>query len=183
MPPPSPPTRRGFLAKLLALTCGIFVCAVPAAIGLVASLSPLRWKSRAGRFVRLTSLAALPADGTPRRFPVVADRTDAWNRFPNEPIGAVFLCRTAEDTVEAFQVVCPHAGCSITYETASDGGAGKFFCPCHAASFGLDGSRLDKTSASPRDMDTLEVRIENETDVLVKFEDFETGTSRKVAKA
>lgn len=173
--------RRGFIAKLVALVLGAVALLVPAAVGIIAFLNPLRQKSRAGEFVKLTSLAVLPDDGTPRKFAVIADRTDAWNRFPNEPIGAVFLRRVGENQVQALQVVCPHAGCSIVYDGSS--GGGKFFCPCHAASFGLAGERLDKTSPSPRNMDTLDVEIRNGTEVWVKFRDFQTGTSKKVAQA
>ncbi len=173
--------RRGFLAQAMALIFGTVALLVPVAIGIVAFLNPLRQKRRTARFRRLTSLDALPEDGTPRKFPVIADRTDAWNRFPNDPIGAVFLLRTGERTVKAFQTVCPHAGCSVHY-VAADGG-GKFFCPCHAAGFDLTGMPLDKKGPSPRPLDTLEVDIpEGTTDVFVKFQDFQTGTSKKVPR-
>ena len=90
----------------------------------------------------------LPDDGTPRKVPVIADRTDAWNTYPAEPIGAVFLRRTG-GKVTALQVICPHAGCSINFEGSA--AAGKFFCPCHAASFDLAGKRTDRDLAqSPR---------------------------------
>ena len=181
--PNAPPTeaRRGFVAKAATLLLGGAVLAVPALTGLIAWLNPLRQKSQAGQSLKLATLAALPEDGTPRKFPVIADRTDAWNRFPNEPIGAVFLRLIGEKQVEAYQVVCPHAGCSIT--TEGSGEAAKFFCPCHEAYFALDGKRLDSPSPSPCDMDTLTVEIKNEDEIWVKFENFETGTSQKKAKA
>ncbi|MBN2475763.1 MAG: Rieske 2Fe-2S domain-containing protein [Pirellulales bacterium] len=173
--------RRGFLAQAISLVLGTVTLLVPAVVGIVSFLNPLRQHGQAGRFMRLTSLDVLPEDGTPRKFPVIADRTDAWNRFPNEPIGAVFLRRVKPDKVEALQVVCPHAGCSIQYEATDDGG--KFFCPCHSASFDLSGKRLDETSPSPRDLDTLDVKVESDGEVLVKFQSFETGTAKKVVKA
>jgi len=177
-----PDDRRGFFAQATALALGTVAFLVPTVVGMVAFLNPLRQKSRAGEFMRLTSLDALPEDGTPRKFPVIADRTDAWNRFPDEPIGAVYLRRTGrrEDPVLALQVICPHAGCSVNYAESEEGG--KLFCPCHAASFDFDGKRLDKKSPSPRDMDTLEVKIED-NQVLVRFQNFKAGTSKKVAKA
>jgi len=154
---------------------------VPAVVGIVAYLNPLRQKGHTGVFMRLASLAELPEDGTPRKFSVVADRTDAWNRFPNEPIGAVYLRRTSDkaDPVAALQVICPHAGCAVEYKASAEGG--KFFCPCHGASFGLSGQRLDKTSSSPRSLDTLTVKIEN-SEISVKFQNFESGTAKKVEK-
>lgn len=173
--------RRGFIAQAIALVVGTVTIVVPAVVGIVAFLNPLRQRSQAGMAVRLTTLDVLPEDGTPRKFPIIADRVDAWNRFPNEPIGAVYLRRSGAKAVEAIQVTCPHAGCKVKFEATADGG--KFFCPCHGASFDLSGKRLDATSPSPRDLDTLDVEIRDAGDVWVKFQDFQTGTSAKVAKA
>ena len=92
---PSTRNRRGFLAKAVAIVCGAAALAIPAAAGVAAFLNPLRQKSQGGQFMRLASLDAMPEDGTPLKVPVIADRTDAWSRFPAEPIGAVFLCRPA----------------------------------------------------------------------------------------
>lgn len=148
-------------------------------VGIVAFLNPLRQKSQSGEFMRLASLDVLPDDGTPRKVPVIATRIDAWNTYPDEPIGAVFLRRTGKE-VMGLQVICPHAGCSINYESSPSGG--KFFCPCHIASFDLTGKRTDIKSMSPRDMDTLEVEIRNKNEVWVKFQTFGVGTAKKVAQ-
>ena len=177
--------RRGFLAQAVTLVLGGVGLLVPAVTGIVAFLNPLGQKSQAGRFLRVTSLDVLPEDGTPRRFPVIADRTDAWNHFPNEPIGAVFLRRTGDpkEPVKALHVVCPHLGCFIEYRESSEGGM--YFCPCHGAGFALCGERLEVPSESPRDMDTLEVdrkRLQN-GEVWVKFKNFRTGISDKVERA
>jgi menaquinol-cytochrome c reductase iron-sulfur subunit len=172
-------TRRGFFGQAASVFCGGIALLVPAATGILAFLNPLRQKSQSGQFMRLASLDVLPDDGTPRKVPVIADRVDAWNRFPAEPIGAVFLRRQGTN-VTALQVICPHAGCSIGFEgSAKDG---KFFCPCHAASFDLAGKRIDKTSPSPRDMDALEVEIRNKNEVWVKFQTFGVGTAKKTAQ-
>jgi Rieske Fe-S protein len=155
--------------------------ATPAAVGIVAFFNPLRQKGLAGGFIRVTSLEAVPEDGSPQKFPVIADRTDAWNFFPNEPIGAVYLRRTGKDQVEALQMVCPHAGCSIMVEADKDGK--KFFCPCHGAGFDLSGKRQDSLSPSPRDMDSLEVEIRANSEVWVKFQKFTSGTAKKIAQS
>jgi menaquinol-cytochrome c reductase iron-sulfur subunit len=163
----------------MAVLCGGAALLVPTAVGLLAALNPLRQKSQSGQFMRLGSLDLLPDDGAPRKVAIIADRADAWNRYPAEPVGAVFLRRTG-DQVLALQVVCPHAGCSINFEgSAKDG---KFFCPCHAASFDLAGKRIDQTSPSPRDMDTLDVQIRNKSEVWVKFQTFGVGVPAKVAQ-
>jgi len=170
--------RRKFLQNTLALASGGLALAAPALAGLAALLNPLRTKSKAGQFIRVASLDALSEAGPPMAVSVVADRTDAWNRFPNEPIGALFLQRTGSDRVEALSVVCPHAGCSVQYESAQ----GKFFCPCHAANFDLAGKRLDETSASPRDLDSLETEV-RAGEVWVRFQSFRAGIAEKVEEA
>lgn len=169
--------RRGFLSKLLALTLGAVAYATPAVAGIWAFLWPLRQKGQGGRLLRLASLETLPDDGTPRKVAVITDRSDAWARYPSEPVGAVFLRRVGKE-VEALHVTCPHAGCGVEY----DAGGKKFFCPCHSASFDLEGKRLDATSPSPRDLDTLQVEIRNQTEVWVKFQKFLVGTAEKVAQ-
>jgi menaquinol-cytochrome c reductase iron-sulfur subunit len=175
--------RRGFLAKLFAIGGGAALL-VPTALGAVSFLNPLQQKGSSGEFIKLATLDILPEDGAPMKFSVIAERVDAWNRFPNESIGAVYLRRAGKENgkvkVEALQVVCPHAGCSIMFEPGEKGG--KFYCPCHSASFDLAGVRIDQTSPSPRDMDSLEVEIRNESEVWVKFQTFSTGTSRKTAQ-
>jgi menaquinol-cytochrome c reductase iron-sulfur subunit len=177
--------RRGFFLQAVTLLLGGLALLVPAATAIVAFLNPLRQKGGGGRFLRVTTLEALPEDGTPQRFPVVADRTDAWNYYPSGPIGAVFLRRTGDpkDPVLALHVVCPHAGCYLQYRHSGEGG--EFLCPCHAATFDLNGKRREVPSQSPRDMDSLEVDAQRlrAGEVWVKFQDFQTGRTAKVERA
>ena len=171
--------RRRFVMKTLALSLGGLAYAVPGLSGIATFLNPLRQKTEAGRFRRLASLDMLPEDGTPQAVAVVARRADAWNCFPNEPVGGVFLRRTGGNQVEALSIVCPHAGCTVQFQAEAE----KFLCPCHGAGFDLSGKRLEKDSHSPRDLDALEVEIRNGTEVWVLFENFRTGTTEKVQEA
>jgi Rieske Fe-S protein len=173
--------RRGFLGAIVALGAGVAALFVPAVSGLIAFLNPLRQKGEAGKPVRLTSLEALPADGTPQLFPVVTDKTDAWTKASNQVVGSVFLKRTEDEKqpVVAYQVVCPHAGCTIVFEKNDEGG--RFTCPCHEAYFDLDGGRIGE-SRSPRDMDTLDVEVKDGS-VLVNFVNYRVGTSEKIPEA
>ncbi len=170
--------RRGFLFKILAVLLGAAAYVPPVALGVASFLNPLRQKRQAGQFMRLAALEALPADGAPLKTTVTMDRVDAWNRLLNQPVGAVFLQRVGPKEVRAIHVVCPHAGCFVTYDAAKK----IFFCPCHSASFDLEGKRLDATSSSPRDLDTLECKVEG-AEVWVRFQNFRTGTSEKIAEA
>jgi Rieske Fe-S protein len=178
--------RRGFGAQLAAGALAVVAFAVPVVTSLAAALNPLRQKGRAGKFYRLASLDALPEDGTPQKVAVVAERVNAWTRSV-EPIGAVYLIRSGADDVRAIQVVCPHAGCSVEFKEIVDTEGGQkqrqFVCPCHKAHFDLEGKRLDAVSASPRDLDTLEVEIRDQSEVWVQFQNFQLGTASKVPVA
>jgi Rieske Fe-S protein len=147
---------------------------------LITVLDPLRHKSAAGEFVLVTTLGALPEDGTPRRFEIVADRVDAWNKFPRVPVGAVYLRRVAGDGVQAFNVTCPHAGCPVEFKT----GTGSFLCPCHDSKFNLDGTLVaGARSPSPRALDSLKAEVRNGAEIWVKFQNFEAGKSKMIPLA
>jgi menaquinol-cytochrome c reductase iron-sulfur subunit len=166
--------RRTFVTLCAGLV-GALAGLVPLAAGVLTFLDPLRRRAAAGEFVRVTSLAALPEDGLPRKFTVLADRADAWNRFPRVPVGAVYLRRTGPDTVQALNVVCPHAGCFVDFKPQD-----KFYlCPCHNSTFDLDGRIRDAKSPSPRALDALDVQIRPDGEVWVKFQNFQAGTKEK----
>ena len=175
---PALESRRGFLAKVLALACGGLAVCVPLAAGAWAFLDPLRRKSAAAVFRPVADLAGIPADGVPRRFAVVADRVDAWTGFAAEPVGAVYLRREADaDSVQALSATCPHAGCFVEIDPT-----GRCFrCPCHNSSFTLDGG-IVAPSPSPRPMDRLECRVGNNGEVEVKWQRFRAGVAEKVVQ-
>lgn len=197
-PPPAPDgsQRRGFLTEFLAVVIGAGVGLVSLVSGLVVALDPLRSVDRTPRkyrqrggggkegFIRIASLDAVPADGVPRRFPVISNVVDAWSFIPEQPIGAVYVRRTA-DSLIVLQATCPHAGCSVAPST--DGTA--LHCPCHNSSFGLDGTKMDrpgKQNPSPRDLDRLEYDEEklaaDPPELWIRFQEFYTGREHAEAK-
>jgi menaquinol-cytochrome c reductase iron-sulfur subunit len=178
-PAPANPERRGFFEKLFSIVVGTVLGLVPLVSGLLVWLDPLRRKTQAGAAIRVAMLEAVPKDGVPRKFPVIASRTDAWNKFPRVPVGAVYLRRTGEKTVEALNVICPHAGCFVDYLQDKS----VFLCPCHNSTFGLDGQINDPRSPSPRALDGLEVEIRRGNEIWVKFVNFRPGTKEKVPVA
>ena len=185
LPSPAPPIepRRSLLAATAAVVVGSVVSLVPVAAGLATFLDPLLRRRKSGGdgekrpIRRVASLDALP-EGTPVQVPVVADLTDAWNREPNQPIGAVYLLRKGND-VTCFNAICPHAGCFVGY--AADRKV--FQCPCHTSSFQLDGTRI-MPSPSPRDMDALEIDAEKlkEGEVWVQFVNYYPGHVQREEK-
>jgi len=140
---------------------------------------PLRRKSAGNGKVRVTSLEALPDDGVPRKFPVLASRIDAWNKYHEVPIGAVYLRRTSEGKVQAFNVVCPHAGCFVDFLPER----GSFLCPCHNSTFAVTGRIDNPTSPAPRGLDSLETEVRDGKEVWVQFQNFQPGRPEKIPVA
>ena len=178
------PPRRNVLAAVAATIIGAFVGIVPLAAGLATFLDPLLRRKKSGgesgarQPIRVASLDAIPADGTPVQVPVIADLTDAWNREPNQPIGAVYL-RRQDNHVVCFNAICPHAGCFVGY--AADRKI--FQCPCHTSSFQLDGERI-MPSPSPRNMDELKVEADKLKlgEVWIEFVNYYPGTEDREEK-
>ncbi len=172
--------RRSFVA----VVAGGLAMLGPIGAGVWSFLSPLFRKSSPPE-VRVALLDQVPADGRPYFFPVVSDRKDAWTQYSQQKVGAVYLIRQpGEEIPTAFTAKCPHAGCSIGYSADEE----KFKCPCHTSAFALDGKRVNgDEEVSPRDMDTLEVKLnpievaegESVTEVLVTFVDYQTGHKEK----
>lgn len=160
------PPRRKFLKQSLA------VAVTGAAAGAAVSLGPWRRQPPGGgRLVRVTTLDELPADGIPRNFPVYASRVEAWNRLFGKPVGAVFLRRTADGTLQALNAACPHAGCRVGYAPDRKG----YLCPCHKSSFTVEGKLADPKSQALRGLDELKVELREEREVWVHFQDYYPG--------
>jgi Rieske Fe-S protein len=168
--------RRGFLKKTVASAVSMILGLVPLGAGLAVFFDPLRRKPASGTLVKVATLDSLPSDGVPRKFPVIAVRQDAWNKYAPLPIGAVYLRRTGETIVQAFNVICPHAGCPVEYHTDRKG----FLCPCHDSNFALDGRINDPKSPAQRGLDSLTVEIRNEKEIWVNYQNFLAGRSEKV---
>lgn len=182
--------RRGFIAKVVAVVAGGIALLVPLTSGLTVFFSPLWRKGKSPR-VRVALLSQVPDDGIPRFFPVQADREDAWNRYPQQRIGAVYLVRQkGERQPIAFAAKCPHAGCFIGHTPGAD----KFRCPCHTSQFNLDGTRVNgDNEVAPRDMDRLPVELvvngsadgqssadTTAVEVWVEYIEFQTGSKEQI---
>jgi menaquinol-cytochrome c reductase iron-sulfur subunit len=179
-PPADPPDgdRRGFLTKALCCGLGGVAAAIPAAAGLGVLLDPLSRKSDAsGTLARIATLDSLPIGDKPQLFPVIATRVDAWNRT-TAPVGAVYVRRTGEKTLQVFHTTCPHAGCAVEFREEKQG----YFCPCHDSTFSLEGRRSEQSPAA-RDLDELEYEIRENGEIWVRFQNYLTGHKEKVPVA
>ncbi len=173
--------RRGFVKQFLAVVIGSVVGLVPLAVGLATFLNPLRKSAKEKQlpvgmdeqgFYKVVPFSSLSE--TPQALKIIADRKDAWNTFPKEAIGAVYLQRIGTDGVRAFNAECPHAGCIVDYRPTEKA----YLCPCHNSLFAEDGKR-DSKSPSARDLDKLEAKVVDGI-VLVKFQKFKAGVKEMI---
>lgn len=165
--PPGEP-RRGFLTHILAAGIGLLVGTVPVVSGLAFFLDPLMRK-RSGAsgdgFVKMpTTIDALEINGEPQFVKIIMDKVDAWNTYLKQPVGSVYLRRTEQEKVVAFNSRCPHLGCTVDYKPAEK----IYFCPCHASAFSEDGHK--QNDIPPRDLDSLRVEVRNGSEIWVQFQ-------------
>jgi len=172
-------SRRGFLKAALSGVIGTIIGLVPFVSGVVVYFDPLRRKSSTRGATRVAALEALPPDGIPRKFQIIATRSDAWNKFPDVPVGAVYLRRLPNNQVEAFNAACPHAGCFVNYQPETGG----YGCPCHNSSFTVGGKIANPSSPAPRGLDSLEVQVREGKEIWVTFQNFEAGKEKKIPVA
>jgi len=176
-------TRREFYRSgsiVLVALVKLFI-AVPAIAFLI---SPLRRKKSDGVrdvFETLTSFSQLSV-GVPQSFAIIKDRTDAWVKYPSEPVGSVWLVRQPKGItpeVIALSAECPHLGCAINL--SPDGKS--FLCPCHTSAFDIEGRPQNRVP--PRPMDRLDVEVTAEPDpkVQVKFQWFQTLAQKRIPLA
>jgi len=180
--------RRRFLAIAATVVTGSLALLTPLVAGVVTFLAPLFRKHKSEE-VRIALLSQVPDDGLPRYFPVSTNRVDAWNRYPHQRVGAVYLVRSAGEAEPlALTAKCPHAGCFIGYTAGSD----EFKCPCHTSAFNLDGSRVNgDAEVAPRAMDKLPVKLREiqgaegdvVTEVWIEFIDYQTGRREQIRTA
>lgn len=174
--------RRGFLTKSLAVVIGGIVSLFPFATGLAVFLDPLRSRKKGGGggeydgYTKVTALDDLLVGKDPRRYTVIDDRVDAWNMFPQEPIGAIYLLRQSDSEVLAFNVDCPHATCPVNFDRDRK----VYQCPCHNSSFKPTGEIANPDSPAARGLDSLDVKINKKNEVWVKFANFQPGKAEQI---
>jgi len=162
--------RRGAL-KTLAVVGGVVGCGSLAVPAVRFVMAPVHRGGGAGQWIKTVKLDALP-EGQPKRVALVADHRDAWTMERQVQLGAAWLVREGK-AAKAWSVTCPHLGCAIDRSAT---GAG-FNCPCHDSEFAPDGKRL--TGPSPRDMDVLDTKIDDDGFVLVDFHRYRQGIPTK----
>jgi Rieske Fe-S protein len=136
---PEPMPRRSFLVWLASALLAISGLSAGAVVveGLIPPDRSIDGKTKAGRMVvgRVADLQL--------RKPASVDYGD----------DVLFLVKTSATQVVVLSQTCPHVGCKVKFNGASQ----QFDCPCHASHFSIDGKRLG--GPSPRDMFSADFQV------------------------
>jgi cytochrome b6-f complex iron-sulfur subunit len=149
-------TRRTFLRNTILGSVGIVL--LQAAGGFVYFF----WPNKTGAFGKEIPVpaAALPAVGGPP--------------YVNQA-GKFYLINN-EDGALAMYWKCPHLGCTVPFDEASD----EFHCPCHGSVYNRVGERT--AGPAPRPMDLMTIRVDGDQ-VFVDTGDISTRGSYEPSQA
>lgn len=162
---PPPITRRSFFGVLLGIgSAGMgALLAVPV---LRFVLYPLYTKSRQAEWSAAGSLDEFSNLTQPLRKTVDIAQRDGWREVVSSQ--SVYVTKGSDGKLKVLSAICPHLGCSVSWQSAQDG----FVCPCHGGKFAPDGTHI--SGPPPRGMDVLPHKVEGEK-LLVRFQYFRSN--------
>jgi menaquinol-cytochrome c reductase iron-sulfur subunit len=160
--------RRGFLSRATGFLSGI--AAIVLGWPLVSFLLGPRVRETAGQYVEVPGLDRVSA-GQPVQLEFPFIETDAY--LSQNVTHQVWAVRGASGELTVYSPVCPHLGCSVSW----DPGSHNFVCPCHGSVFSIDGRVV--AGPSPRPLDTLPYRVRDGR-LEVRWEAFKVGVAGKV---
>jgi Rieske Fe-S protein len=126
-------------------------------------LSPALKKQEVEDWISLGPLANYPL-GTPTLVNFTRTQVNGWERT-SQSYG-VYVHRASESKVTAFSNICTHLSCRLSWEEDLQ----QYVCPCHDASFDINGQILNPPSPAPRPMDTYETKLE-EGNLSIHFQE------------
>lgn len=155
-------SRRSYLGWLIGL-CTAGVGAVLCVPLVRFTLYPLRTRTTEVRWSDAGAFRDFESISIPVQRSITVEQIDGWRKTVSEKV--VYVSKSSRGQLQALSAVCPHLGCSVQWRDSKH----EFECPCHAASFGPDGSRLG--GPAPRPMDSLETEIQN-GHLMVRYQYF-----------
>lgn len=90
---------------------------------------------------------------TPAKVLVTVEQRDGWRKVRSTK--PVYVVRGPQGQPRVLSSVCPHLGCTITWNE----NRGQFLSPCHNGVFTADGSYV--SGPPPRGMDEFETTIQD----------------------
>ena len=157
--------RRSFFGALLSIgSAGMgALLAVPV---LRYVLYPLYAKTAATEWSNVGDLSEFANDKGPVRKNITFTQRDGWREVVSAQ--SVYVSRDEHGQLAVLSAICPHLGCSVSWQAGSD----KFVCPCHGGEFKADGQHI--FGPPPRPMDQLPTQLKDGK-LQVHFEYFRSN--------
>lgn len=145
-------SRRNFLAIATGAIGGLIgiVMAIPAVAYII---GPALQRRTAENWVRLGPTSKVEL-GTPTLFKTIVENQIGWI-VAEEEISVYILTEDGREFI-GLSNICTHLGCRVRW--ISD--QGKYFCPCHNATF--DKAGLVVSGPPPRPLDRYETKVEDD---------------------
>jgi Rieske Fe-S protein len=145
----------------------VATCAVGGGIGLVVAAPVVRLVA-APAFettvktptepIDVCALDRLKVGASWQRLAVIAPVvTDAWTTAQDVTVGAAWVRRPADQTVESLSATCPHLGCAVGWND----GDKSFLCPCHNSRWNESGQLVPGSGPAKRALDPLAVEVKD----------------------
>lgn len=157
--------RRSFFGALLAIGAagmGAFL-AIPV---LRYVLYPLYAKASGTEWSEVGEMSEFSGENSPIRKTISFARRDGWREVVSSQ--SVYITRSEKGHFEVLSAICPHLGCSVSWQK----GQSEFVCPCHGGRFAADGQHI--SGPPPRSMDRLPTRVKDGK-LQVRFEYFRSN--------
>lgn len=162
-------SRRSFFGALLAVG-SVGMSAFLAVPVLRYILYPLYAKASGTQWSDVGAVSEFTSSGAPVRKTITFAQRDGWREVVSAQ--SVYVNRLADDQFEVFSAICPHLGCSVSWQP----GQNEFVCPCHGGRFAPNGGRI--SGPPPRGMDNLPTRVQDGK-IQVHFEFFRSNVANK----
>ncbi len=161
--------RRSFFGVLLGIgTAGMG--ALLAAPVLRYVLYPLYAKSQQSDWSDVGTMDEFSNLSQPIRKTVTFTRRDGWREVVSSQ--SVYVTRGADGQLKVISAICPHLGCSVSWQK----GQSEFVCPCHGGKFAADGKHV--SGPPPRGMDELRTQVADGK-LKVHFEYFRSNVPNR----
>lgn len=157
--------RRSFFGGLMAIgSLGMgAILSVPV---LRYILYPLYAKASGTEWSDVGPLSDFAATTAPVRKTITFAQRDGWREVVSAQ--SVYVNRTGDGNFEVLSAICPHLGCSVSWQKGQE----EFVCPCHGGRFAPDGKHV--AGPPPRGMDRLPTRV-SDGKLQVHFEFFRSN--------
>jgi len=156
--------RRDFVK----LTTAAVGTVIGASIGIPAIgylISPALKEDSKDTWISVGKLEEIPLN-KPFPFSFTLTQVNGWERTSISFGGFVIRKSEAENDLTILSSICTHLGCQVNWKEESN----VFICPCHDASFDIDGNVL--AGPPPRPLDTFtDYKVDDEGNLLIHIQE------------